>query len=111
MKENNDAEVIADLYALHVIERQKKTEVALHELGYDALVLSSGKSFTYFMDDTEAPFRTNPHFAHWLPYQGPQHLLYIAKGEMPKLIAVVPEDFWQEHISPEGAFWSSHFSI
>ncbi|MCC6405562.1 MAG: Xaa-Pro dipeptidase, partial [Planctomycetes bacterium] len=60
-------------YSAHVAARRRTTEAALAAEGFDALVLSSGKPFTYYSDDQDAPFRTTPHFAHWVPLAGPDH--------------------------------------
>jgi Xaa-Pro dipeptidase len=87
------------LYPAHVTERQKKAEAALAATNFDALVIQSGVPFTYYSDDQDAPFRPTPHFAHWTPLEGPQHLLSIRTGKKPLLVRVKPEDYWYEQSS------------
>ncbi|MCC6406739.1 MAG: Xaa-Pro dipeptidase, partial [Planctomycetes bacterium] len=79
--------------------------------GFDALVLSSGKPFTYYSDDQDAPFRTTPHFAHWVPLAGPDHLLCVGAGKRPKLVRVAPEDYWYEQASLGEPFWKAEFDL
>ncbi len=93
------------LYPAHVEERQKKAEAALAATGFDALVIQSGVPFTYFADDQDAPFRPTPHFAHWVPMDGPQHLVCIRPGKKPLLVRVKPEDYWYEQAPLENAFY------
>jgi Xaa-Pro dipeptidase len=101
----------SDLFSLHVSQRQKKAEQALGETGHDRLVIHSGKPFTYFSDDQDAPFKRTPHFAHWTPVDGPFHLLAIEPGKKPRLIRVSPRDFWYAPPSPVPAFAAEPFEI
>ena len=47
---------LAALFQTHLAERQRTTAAALAETGHDALVISSGKVYTHFADDQDAPF-------------------------------------------------------
>ena len=86
-----EAGLVATHYPAHVAERQKKAEAALAAAGFDALVIQAGSPFTYFADDQDAPFHATPHFTHWLPLDGPMHLLCIRTGKKPLLVRVKPE--------------------
>ncbi|MCY3001995.1 MAG: Xaa-Pro dipeptidase [Planctomycetota bacterium] len=99
------------LYAEHVAARQRTTEAALAECGYDALVLSSGAPFTYFADDQEPPFHENGHFAHWVPLRGPHHVLVVRPGTKPRLVRVAPEDYWYEQAPLGSPFWADDFDL
>jgi Xaa-Pro dipeptidase len=99
------------LYPAHVKERQSKAEVALEASGFDALVIQSGVPFTYYVDDQDAPFHSTPHFAHWVPLDGPQHLLCIRPGKQPLLVRVKPEDYWYEQASVGTPFWLGEFDF
>jgi Xaa-Pro dipeptidase len=105
---------IMELYALfqeHINIRQRTTAAALEATKFDALVISSGRPYTHFSDDQDAPFRRTPHFSHWTPMDGAHHLLVIRPGNKPKLIRFAPDDYWYEQ-SPLGSpFWADAFDI
>ncbi len=102
---------LATLFLAHIAERQRTTAEALAQTGYDALVISSGKVYTHFADDQEAPFHPTPHFAHWCPMAGPHHLLVVRPGQRPRLIRFAPEDFWYEQAPLGHPFWAAAFEI
>ncbi|MFN7989189.1 MAG: Xaa-Pro dipeptidase [Thermoanaerobaculia bacterium] len=95
---------LADLYRAHVAERQRTTERALAETGFDRLLLHSGVPFTYFADDNDAPFHPTPHFAHWAPVEGPGHVLEIRPGKKPRLVRFQPRDYWYAPPQPAPDF-------
>jgi len=99
------------LYPAHVTERQKKAEAALAATSLDALVIQSGVPFTYYSDDQDAPFRPTPHFAHWTPLEGPQHLVCIRPGKKPLLVRIKPEDYWYEQVPIGTPFWLGEFEF
>ena len=99
------------LYPEHVAERQRLTEAALAATGFDALVIQSGTPFTYYADDMDAPFHTTPHFAHWVPLEGPHHMLVVRPGKKPLLVRVKPEDYWYEQVPIGEPFWLSQFEF
>jgi len=98
-------------YAAHVRTRQTMAEVALGAAGFDAMVLQSGAPFTYHADDQDAPFHTSPHFAHWVPMEGPRHLLLVRPGKRPMLVRVAPEDYWYEQAPLGDPFWAREFDF
>lgn len=101
----------AALFAAHVTERQRTTEAALAETGFEALVIHSGVPFTYFADDNDAPFHPTPHFAHWSPVEGPRHLLKVAPGKRPRLVRVMPRDYWYEPPAPAPEMVRAAFDV
>ncbi len=102
---------LASLFHAHLAARQATTAEALAQTGHDALVISSGKVYTHFADDQDAPFHPTPHFAHWCPMAGPRHLLVVRPGQRPRLIRFAPEDFWYEQLPLGNPFWASEFDI
>lgn len=94
----------APLYAAHVTDRRSTTEAALAASGFDRLLVHSGRPFTYFSDDQDAPFHPTPHFAHWAPVEGPFHVLDVRPGLTPRLFRVTPRDYWYEPPSPAPEF-------
>jgi Xaa-Pro dipeptidase len=102
---------LAALFHDHLAQRQSSTAEALAKTGYDALVISSGRVYTHFADDQDAPFHPTPHFAHWCPLAGPHHVLVVRPGQRPRLIRYAPEDFWYEQAPLDNPFWASAFEI
>ena len=101
----------ASLYAEHVRTRQAKAEAALAASGFEAMILQSGAPFTYYADDMDAPFHSTPHFAHWVPMEGPKHLLVVRPGKKPKLLRVHPEDYWYEQAPLGTPYWAGAFDL
>ena len=99
----------AELYAEHVATRQRLAEAALAATGHDALILSSGRPITYFADDQDAPFHATPHFAHWVPLDGPGHVLLVRPGQRPRLVRFAPEDYWFDQSPLGDPFWRDRF--
>ena len=102
---------LADLYHAHVAERCRTTELALAETGFERLLLHSGTPFTYFADDNDAPFHPTPHFAHWTPVDGPGHVVEFRPGKRPRLVRLVPRDFWYAPPHPVPAFVAAEFDV
>ncbi|MFN0007271.1 MAG: Xaa-Pro dipeptidase [Planctomycetota bacterium] len=102
---------MSQLYSQHVRERQAKAEAALAAAGFDAMVLQSGAPFTYHADDQDAPFHTAPHFAHWVPMEGPRHLLLVRPGKRPLLVRVAPDDYWYEQAPLGSPSWARDFDL
>jgi Xaa-Pro dipeptidase len=98
-------------HGAHVAERQRKAEAALAASGFDALLVSSGKPFTYFADDQDPPHRPTPHFAHWTPLAGPHHLLLVRPATKPRLVRFAPEDYWYEQAPLGSPFWADAFDL
>src|SRR5512140_2585447 len=93
--------LLEESYSRHVTLRQERAERALAETGFDRLLIHSGRVHEYFADDQEAPFKPGGHFAHWVPVEGPSHLLEVRPGKRARLLRVTPPDFWYE--PPAGA--------
>lgn len=102
---------LKSLFADHVRVLQSHAELILNELKLDALVIGAGAPSIYFEDDQDVPFRTNHHFRHWCPLEGPEHILVIRAGEKPLLRVYKPEDFWYEVKPLQSEFWMESFLI
>ena len=99
------------LFANHIHELNNLTGSILESTKYDYLILSSGEEQCYFQDDKPFPFISNPHFIHWCPAKGPEHLLVISKTKKPRLIYFYPKDYWLEFLPPGNDPWTEQFSI
>jgi len=103
--------MLQDLYADHVRTRRERASAALSEAGFDAMLLDAGSPFRYWADDQDAPHHEAPHFAHWVPLEGPQHLLLVRPGEEPLLARVAPEDYWYEKAPLGAPFWLAQCDV
>jgi Xaa-Pro dipeptidase len=92
-------------FAKHIETLRRRLERILIGLPFDGVVFHSGEPHYYFCDDHAAPFRPNPHFAHWTPLNGAGHVVVARPDQAPRLIAHVPEDFWYEPVSIGQPFW------
>ncbi|MBC8330060.1 MAG: Xaa-Pro dipeptidase [Planctomycetes bacterium] len=95
----------------HLSARVERARAILEDTGFAAMVLHAGTPFRYHADDMDAPFKPNPHFAHWTPMKGPFHLLVVRPGKRPRLIRVAPEDYWYEQAPLGSPFWAGEFDL
>jgi Xaa-Pro dipeptidase len=102
---------LATPFATHIQILQQRLETALQAQQLDGVVISAGIPHVYFADDHEAHFQAVPHFAHWCPQPGPYHFLALQPGKKPKLIRWSPQDYWEEHVRPQDAYWCTAFDI
>jgi Xaa-Pro dipeptidase len=89
------------LFAEHVrtISRHAEEALSISRIAghpFDGIVLHAGTQATYHADDHVIPFVPTPHFARFVPVGGPDHLLLFVPGEPPRLVRVVPRDYWYE---------------
>ena len=100
------------VYARHVELRQQQTEQVMAELGFDRVLIHSGKPRNRFLDDQHAPFRAHPPFVSWLPLPWVADcLIEIRPAEKPRLWYYQPEDFW--HLPPRDPeeWWAQAFEV
>jgi len=93
------------LYTDHVDTLGKDYAAALAALssegrGFPGIVFAAGGEILYHADDQPIPYKPAPHFARWAPVKGPDHLLVFRPGETPRLLLVVPRDYWYEPPAP-----------
>lgn len=99
-------------YQAHIAELQLRTQKVLARESLDALVIHSGQSKRKFLDDSDYPFKVNPHFKAWLPVIDNPHCWLIVDGiSKPKLIFYRPEDFWHKVPDVPADFWAEFFDI
>jgi Xaa-Pro dipeptidase len=104
-------ESIEKAYPDHVEKLQRRAEEILQATGFAGWLVHSGTQMGYHADDQHAPFRSTPHFRHWLPLSGPGHSLVLRPSQRPLLVRFAPEDFWYEQ-SPLGSpYWAEFFEI
>jgi len=102
----------AMLFLRHIESRRKQTDEILSELGFDALLIHSGRSEVRLFDDQGPPFRANSAFVAWVPQPfAEDSLLEIRVGEQPRLWFYQADDFW--HVPPDhpADWWAKDFDI
>ncbi|MDZ7791384.1 MAG: Xaa-Pro dipeptidase [Xanthomonadales bacterium] len=88
------------LYARHVEHRREEIDEILTELGYDGLLIHSGRPENRLFDDQHPPFRAHGPFVAFAPLPfAADSLLELRPGGKPKLWYCQPDDFW--HMPPE----------
>ncbi len=100
------------LFARHIERRREQTDHALSELGYDTLLIHSGRPEMRLFDDQHPPFRAHASFSSWIPQPfAVDCLLEIKVGKKPRLWFCQPDDFW--HLAPEtpDAWWADVLDI
>ncbi len=99
---------IDKLYMSHVKTLMARSDKALAETGFDALVIRAGAPPVLFLDDQDYPFKVNPHFKAWVPIvDNPRSILIYAPGRKPLVLFHQPNDFWHKSAKlPQGS-WTS----
>lgn len=88
------------LYARHVEHRSEEIDSILSELGYDGLLIHSGRPENRLFDDSHPPFRAHGPFVALVPQPfAANSLLELRPGQRPTLWFCQPDDFW--HMPPE----------
>ena len=99
---------IDQLYASHVKTLMARTDKALAETGFDALVIRAGVPPVLFLDDQDYPFKVNPHFKAWVPIvDNPRSILIYVPGHKPKVLFHQPNDFWHKPAKLPQGLWTS----
>lgn len=79
----------------------------------DAMLIHSGSTKNYFLDDYAPAFKPNPHFVQWMPFltEHPECWVLIKPGCKPSLYVYSPDDFWHMTATEPTDFWSELFDI
>ncbi len=100
------------LYRKHLQQRLSEVDQALNELGYDALLIHSGRPTDRLFDDQHPPFRAHAPFVALLPLPSTvDGLLEIRAGKSPRLWYAQPEDFWHLPPSNPEGWWADELQV
>lgn len=101
------------LYQQHLQRLMQLSEQVLAMTGLDGLLIYSGASPNYFLDDYAPPLKTNPHFSWWLPFLAGQAdcWLLIKPGQKPRLAIYAADDFWHVNAALPQDFWCELWQI
>ncbi len=100
------------LYARHVEHRREEIDEILTELGYDGLLIHSGRPENRLFDDQHPPFRAHAPFVALAPLPfAADSLLELRPGEKPKLWYCQPDDFWHMPPDPPGDWLTGSLDV
>ena len=101
------------LFQQHITRVQEDWSNALqHTLpGCDAILVHSGGSHNYFADDHAPPFKAWGHFLRWAPLDRPDQFVLFQPGHKPRLLALVPRDFWHDQTLVTEDWWADSLDI
>jgi Xaa-Pro dipeptidase len=100
------------LYARHIETRQSEVDAILSELGYDSLLIHSGRAEMRLFDDQAPPLRAHAPFVAWVPQPFAEDcLLELRVGRKPRLWFVQPRDFWHVAPEPPADWWAQSLDI
>jgi Xaa-Pro dipeptidase len=89
------------LYARHVDHRRAEIDAILSELGYDGLLIHSGRPEPRLFDDNHPPFRAHGPFVALVPLPfADDCLLELRPGDTPRLWFHRAQNFWEMPPAP-----------
>lgn len=105
-------EKLGALYPAHLRTVRERTDQALAEAGFDAIVIAAGDLRMQFLDDNSYPFKVNPHFKWWVPIvTNPNCFVVYQPGRKPSLVYYQPVDYWYKPAGAPQGFWVDQFDI
>jgi len=107
-----DNATLGALYPAHIRTVRERTDQALAEAGFDAIVIAAGDLRIQFLDDAPYPFKVNPHFKWWVPIvDNPNCFVVYQPGSKPSLVYYQPVDYWYKPAGTPSGFWVDQFDI
>lgn len=77
----------------------------------EGIVIHAGSEVPYHADDEIVPFHSTPHFRHWVPLAGPEHLVLLRPGARPVVARVSPQDFWYDTAAAPRSYWEESVDL
>lgn len=103
---------LSDAYAAHLQSAGGAIDRALQAVRLDGLVIHAGVPHRAFLDDQDYPYRPNPWFLWLAPLSdAPGSLIVWRPGDKPRLVLVIPDDYW--HLPPKPPIdpWVKQFEV
>ncbi|MER4999554.1 Xaa-Pro dipeptidase, partial [Providencia stuartii] len=105
-------EKLTALYADHIKTLQTTTQQVLQRSKLDAILIHSGEPQRIFLDDSDYPFKVNPHFKAWVPVTDVPHSWLLVDGvNKPKLWFYSPVDYWHSVEPLPNSFWTKEVEL
>ncbi|MFP4277944.1 MAG: Xaa-Pro dipeptidase [Wenzhouxiangella sp.] len=100
------------LYARHIGHRREQVDRLLTRLGFDALLIHSGRPHDRLFDDQHPPFRAHAPFVAMVPLpHAADCLLEFQVGQKPCLWYCQPDDFWHLPPADPEAWWAGALTV
>lgn len=107
-----NSEKLGALFPAHIRTVRERTDQALGEAGFDAIVIAAGDLRMQFLDDNAYPFKVNPHFKWWVPIvDNPNCFVIYEPGNKPSLVYYQPVDYWYKPAGAPQGFWVDQFDV
>lgn len=106
----------AELYRRHLETLDGYLGDALERAGRrgvraEGVLFHAGRESVYHRDDQPVVFHSDPHFRRWVPLEGAEHCVLARPGRKPRVVRVVPKDFWLEPAPLAGDYWQSSVDL
>jgi len=103
---------LAAAHARHLELIQRRYDTALEQSGYQGVVIGSGATRRWFLDDQDYPYKPDPHFTQWVPLlEHPGSCIYYERQAMPVLIVLQAHDYWHQPPSLPPNPWLDGFHL
>jgi Xaa-Pro dipeptidase len=101
-----------NLFVQHLAHIGAELAQAMRRSHIDRLIIHAGSLRMAFQDDQAYPFRANPWFSWLAPvHDAPDSLLIWEPEQPPRLLLVMPDDYWHSPpAAPQGA-WVSLYTL
>lgn len=102
----------ANFFTEHFEQLRTRYDRLLIANELDVLAIHAGQVKRHFMDDSEYPFRVNPHFKALCPMLDAVHSwILVRAGQKPTLVLFAAQDYWQQSPEIDHADWLSMFHV
>lgn len=112
MNSHSPTASLDEAYTAHLDITGAAIDRALEELRLPGVAIHAGSLHGVFLDDQTYPFKPNPWFLWLAPLADtPDSLILWEPGRTPRLILVVPDDYWHLPPQPPVDPWVKHFAL
>lgn len=102
----------ADQYKTHFQQLRERYDRLLSANELDVLALHAGQLKRHFLDDSEYPFRANPHFKAMCPLENAANCWVLVRaGQKPTLVIFSAHDFWHQAPDIDTQDWLNMFHV
>ena len=78
---------------------------------FEGVVFHTGQLEYYHADDHPVPFHASAHFRRYTPLPGPDHVVLARPGHKPRVVRVLPQDYWYDTTPPPVSYWESSVDL